>query len=208
MLQIVLPYTGWERDIDFLITKQHIIHLDYYRLSFYLHIFSSLIIILSGFVLFSSKILKNQASLHRIVGKLYVGLVLLISAPSGLIMAFHANGNLATKISFILLTILWWLFTYKGYSTIRKGDIKAHKNWMYRSYALTMSAITLRLAQMILNSFWELDPELQYCFISWGSWIVNLLFVELFLIKKFKSHTPKINTITSYLYNSKSFDRS
>jgi hypothetical protein len=56
-LQIILPYTSWEWDIDFLLTKQHIIHLDYYRAAFYAHIFSSPFVLASGAVLFSKYML-------------------------------------------------------------------------------------------------------------------------------------------------------
>ena len=178
MLMIVLPYTSWEWDVDFLITKQHIIHLDYYRVAFYSHIFSSVIVLLCGAFLFSDFVLRKMPKAHRLVGKTYVFLLLSISAPSGMVMAFHANGGWMAQLSFLILTPLWWWFTYQGYRTARQRKFKAHKKWMTRSYALTFSAITLRVAQMILGSFFYLDTEVQYILVSWGSWILNLAVVE------------------------------
>ena len=185
MIDITLPYTTWEWDVDFLQSKFDIIHLFYYRAAFYTHIFTSTIVLFSGLFLFSKWVLKNLPRLHRFFGKLYVGLVLLLSAPSGLIMALHANGGTLAKIAFVLLTFLWWWFTYLGYITARRKDFNAHKNWMARSYALTFSAITLRFSQMLLGMYFLLDPVFQYVLISWTSWIINLAVAEL-IIRKIK----------------------
>ena len=199
MLMIVLPYTSWEWDVDFLITKQHVIHLDYYRVAFYSHIFSSVIVLLSGAFLFSDFVLKKMPKLHRVVGKTYVFLLLLISAPSGIVMAFYANGGWMAQLSFLILTPLWWWFTYQGYRTARQRKFKAHKKWMIRSYALTFSAITLRVAQMILGSFFYLDTEVQYILVSWGSWILNLMVVELWMYWKLDLKKSKMfNFVIDY----------
>ena len=195
MFNVIWPYTSWEWDVDFLQSKYLIIHLDYYRLSFYAHIFSSLIVMFSGAFLFSKYILQNYSRFHRFFGKLYVGLVLLISAPTGMVMAFHANGGWPAKISFLILTPLWWWFTYKGYQTARSKNFTAHKKWMMRSYALTLSAITLRLCQLFIHEIISLDPTTQYVLVSWGSWMFNLGVVEVYLgfkVSRFKK--KRINT--------------
>ncbi|MFK7807882.1 MAG: DUF2306 domain-containing protein [Saprospiraceae bacterium] len=181
MFQIIFPYTSWKWDVDFLQTKQLIIHLDHYRIAFYSHIFSSLIILFSGGLLFVNVLLKKYASIHRLLGKLYVGLLLGIAAPSGFVMAFYANGGWMAKASFLILTPLWWWFTYKGYQTARSRQFSAHRIWMMRSYALTLSAITLRFLQFVLSYWFYLDPTEQYIFVSWVSWGFNLAFVEIWI---------------------------
>ncbi|MEO1257349.1 MAG: DUF2306 domain-containing protein [Bacteroidota bacterium] len=184
MASIIFPYTTFRWDVDFLLTKQHLLHVDYYRLAFYAHIFSSLFVLCSGAFLFSGYILKKHPALHRRLGKIYVGLLLLVSAPSGLVMGFHANGGWMAQLSFFILTPLWWWFTYQGYVTARNKKFKAHKKWMMRSYALTLSAISLRVYQMLLGSFFMIDPMVQYVLVSWVSWLGNLAFIELYMWKK------------------------
>jgi uncharacterized membrane protein len=178
MASIVFPYTSWQWDIGFLLTKQHIVHLDYYRLAFYAHIFSSIFVLASGSILFSNFILKNYPALHRSTGKLYVALLLLVSAPSGFVMGFYANGGWMAQLSFFILTPLWWWFTYQGFVAARQRNFKAHKIWMLRSYALTLSAISLRIYQMLLGSLFMMDPVVQYILVSWCSWMGNLFFIE------------------------------
>lgn len=184
MGRIIWPYTSWQWDVDFLLTKTLLIHLDHYRLAFYLHIFSSLIVLLSGAFLFSNYILKNWTIFHRWIGKIYVALLMLISAPTGLIMAFYANGGWPAKGSFLLLTPIWWWCTWKGYQTARAKKFKAHRIWMMRSYALTLSAISLRVYQLLLGNFFYLDPAFQYALVSWISWLGNLFFVEMWIRNK------------------------
>lgn len=181
MLNIIWPYTSWKLDIDFLLTKTTIIHLNYYRLSFYSHIFSSLIVLFCGAFLFSNYFLKKWPAMHRWIGKIYVALLLFVSAPSGFVMAFYANGGWPAKSSFLLLTSLWWWFTWKGYHAARTKKFKAHKVWMIRSYALTLSAISLRVYQMLLGHFSYLEPSLQYAIVSWVSWLGNYFLAELWI---------------------------
>ena len=186
MSPIVWQYTSWELDVDFLLSKQAIIHQWFYQASFYIHIFSSLIILCCGAFLFSNYILKRWPSLHRWIGRAYVFLLLVLAAPSGLVMAFHANGGVSAKISFTLLTLLWWFTTFKGLQMILRKKVIAHQQWMIRSFALTLSAITLRFGQLVLGLFLDLDYMTQYVFLSWASWILNLGIGEIWIYWTFK----------------------
>lgn len=181
MLNIILPYRTGETDIDFLLTKQRIIHFFHYRLAFYLHIFPSLLVLIAGLTQFSSQILKHKIGIHRLVGKVYVFIVLLISGPAALVMSVYANGGLVSKTGFVLLSLLWWVFTFQGYQTARKGNIDAHRKFMIRSYALTLSAISLRAIQFLIYRNFYLNPELVYTFLSWFSWVGNLLVAEIWI---------------------------
>jgi len=70
---------------------------------------------------------------------------------------------------------------------LRQRKFKEHRRWMIRSYALTLSAISLRIYQLILGSYFYLDPVVQYVFVSWASWVGNLLFAEFLIYRKTNS---------------------
>jgi uncharacterized membrane protein len=178
MLGIVAPYASGKTDLDFLLSKQRVIRFDYYRWSFYLHIFSSLYILAAGATQFSGWILKNSPRIHRLVGQMYTGAILCISGPAALIMAFYANGGPWAKASFITLSIAWWMCTWLGWKAIRRGDVRAHGAWMIRSYALTLSAITLRSMQYVLVLYSSIPPEESYTLVAWPSWVLNWLIAE------------------------------
>jgi len=181
MSKIVIPYFYQPRDYEFLITKLHILHLSFYRVAFLIHISSSLVVIASGAFLFISISKSKWWKFHRILGRVYVILVLLLAAPSGLIMGYFANGGLMGQINFVLLSILWWSFTFLGFKNVIRKNITAHKKWMIRSFALTLSAISLRVFQMSLPMTLFPDDNIRYVFISCSSWIINLIIAEIYL---------------------------
>ncbi len=186
MWRIVWPYSSGRTDIDFLLSKQRIIHLTHYRVAFCLHIFSSLWLLASGLTQFSGYILQKWKGVHRWVGRVYVGIIVFISGPSALVMALYANGGWSTKASFAVLSVAWWGCTLEAYRAIRAGQVREHAAWMIRSYALTLSAITLRLMQMGLAMYSGLDPERSYELIAWPSWLLNWFVAECLLARRMR----------------------
>lgn len=178
MLRLSLPYFTFKYDVDFLLTKQKIIHIKHWRYAFYVHVFLSSITLIAGLFQFSNYILKHYKKLHRTMGYLYVGTILGFAGPSGLIMAFYANGTIWAKISFVILSLLWILFTTIALIKAKQQQFNAHKKWMIRSFALTLSAITLRLLAFVLPSFVHLSAFDEYTLIAWLSWVVNLVIAE------------------------------
>jgi uncharacterized membrane protein len=184
MFRITAPYFTFEPDVDFLLTKQSVLHVDTWRISFYTHISTSLVVMLAGVIQFSGSVLKRFPGLHRAAGKLYIILILFVSAPSGLVMSFYANGGFWPRCSFVIVSILWWIFTWLAYRAIRRHDISQHIAWMVRSYALTLTAISLRLYVLVLPSFILLHPREMYTLVAWLSWVPNLVLAEWVVRKK------------------------
>jgi uncharacterized membrane protein len=188
MLRLTLPYLSFDTGVSFLLTKQGILHNKAWYYSFYLHITTSVFVLMAGITQFSSNILKNRKKLHRQIGKIYVILVLFIAAPSGFIMALYANGGFPAKVSFVFTSILWWIFTFYAYLYIRKGNVQEHKEFMIRSYALTLSAITLRIYTYTFPILFNIHGKELYITVAWLSWVLNLLFAEWWIKKLQKSN--------------------
>jgi uncharacterized membrane protein len=177
----MLQYIPFDSDIAFLRIKQTVVRsLPPYLSIFYIHVYSSIFVLLAGFTQFSDYIMTNYKSLHRFFGKLYFLNVLFLSAPSGIFMGFYANGAWHTKLSFILLGILWFLFTALAIVAIKKGQIAKHRAFMIRSFALALSAITLRTWKVVIVYCFDTAPMDTYQIIAWLGWIPNLLIAEYF----------------------------
>ncbi|HIP36095.1 MAG TPA: DUF2306 domain-containing protein [Crocinitomix sp.] len=183
LVLIALQYVPIKYDVAFLNIKQDEIKLTHYKIAFFSHVFSSIIVIIIGLPQFSYTLRKRFSFFHKLSGKIYISLILLIASPSGLIMAYYANGGIVSQISFILLSILWFTFTYKAYKYIKVGNWKKHKNFMLRSYALTLSAISLRLFKWGIVSVFELAPMDTYKIVSIIGWTLNLVLVEIYILK-------------------------
>ena len=183
---MIIDYSSLRPDIHFLQFKQEYMHISWWVAAFYIHVFSSVLALAAGFTQFSNYILVNHRRIHRAMGKFYVGNILFINFPAGMVLAIYANGLFPGKLAFITLDLLWFYFTYRGYVAIRKRDIATHKEFMIRSFALTFSAITLRTWKIILTATTDLDPQLLYMLDAWMGFIPNLLLAE-WIIRRSKN---------------------
>ena len=184
MLKITLEYIPLKADTSFLMIKQtEVTERPEYLYFFYTHVYTSIFVLLSGFLAILKKNLGIK-NFHRNAGKIYIFLILMLAAPSGIYMGIFANGGLFSKISFVILGGLWWFSTFKAYRVARQKKFKAHKQWMWRSFAFTVSAITLRLWKVIIVSIFHPDPMDVYQVIAWLGWIPNILLVEYLIAKK------------------------
>jgi hypothetical protein len=180
MFQLSMPYTSFQKNIDFLGTKQNVYHIDYWRYAFYAHVFTSILVLPAGFTQFNKWFFIK--SWHRKLGMLYLLTVLLISAPTGFLMGLHANGGLAAKTSFVLLSTLWFLTTLLAIVSAKKRRFTDHGEWMLYSYALTLSAISFRLIALGFDLFdIHIRPQEVYVTTAWLSWVPNIIIAHLMI---------------------------
>jgi hypothetical protein len=184
MLLGVVRYIPMRDDIGFLKFKQAYIHIIPWKIAFYTHVFSVILVLLAGFTQFSSHVLKKHKNIHRLMGRIYAYDILFINFPATMIMAVYANGQLPGKTAFVVLDCLWFWFTLKAVIEIRKKNIIAHKENMIRSYALTLSAVMLRTWKIIILSFVYVDTLHLYMIDAWLGFIPNLLFAEWLIRQK------------------------
>src|SRR5688500_12672527 len=184
MARITVEYIPYDIDVGFLRIKQDYIDIDHWRIAFFVHVYASMWALLAGFTQFSSYIQSFYPRVHRTLGYVYVTNVLLITGPASLLMSFYANGGPTSKIAFGLLAIGWIVFTAIALVKAKNGDFAAHRNWMIRSYALTLSALTLRAWKWSITNTVELPPMDVYRAVAWLGWVPNLLIAEL-LIRRF-----------------------
>ena len=183
MAGIVLQYIPAGTDTAFLGIKQDYIDTPFYLVAFYIHVFTAILALPAGATQFSSAIRRHYPAVHRVNGRLYVLAIVLLGGPSGFFIGLFANGGIASRISFCLLGVLWIFFTWQAYRKARQGDFIAHKAFMYRSFALTLSALTLRAWKLALVPLFHPHPMDLYRIIAWLGWIPNLLIAE-YLISK------------------------
>jgi len=184
MLRLTLEYVPAKPDISFLMIKQTEVHeRPEYLPIFYIHVYSSIFVLLAGFFSVLRKDFGTK-NFHKISGKIYVITLLLLSAPSGIYMGVFANGGFFSKISFVILGLFWWFSTFKAYQLIRQKRFTLHKQWMWRSFALSLSAVTLRLWKVIIVYLFQPNPMDVYQIVAWLGWIPNILLIEYLISKK------------------------
>jgi len=160
----------------------HGLSIDHWRIAFFIHVYASMWVLFAGFTQFSKRLLRNQPKLHRALGYIYVADVLFITGPAGLLMGFYANGGLLSRAGFLSLAVLWILFTAVALIKAKHKKFKAHRKFMILSYALTLSAITLRAWKYLITNTITLPPMDVYRVVAWLGWVGNLV-VAFWIIK-------------------------
>lgn len=188
---LTFEYFSFRTDINFLLAKRDFIHNLAWMSAFYMHISGSLVALGVAPFLFVPYFRKKYLNTHRHLGKAYVFCILVIGSPSGLYMAFFANGGFWSQLAFTILSFLWAGSTFLAYKYIRAGNVLAHQRWMLRSFALTFSAVMLRIWVRLLSKdladMVELEPQMVVILTAWLSWIPNIIVGEIilyFFIKK------------------------
>lgn len=187
-----IPYFSFNSDFSFIEERSLLFANDVYNKAFYIHIFAGAVCILTALIQFSRYLLKKARAIHRWSGRIYVLVVLLLGAPTGLYMSFFAKGSIWERSLFLFMAITWFITTLYGLTTILKKNVLAHKIWMIRSYAMAMTAVTFRIYHII---FYLLDwGHLENYELSlWISVIGNMLVAEWFIYKKSKAYLKTFN---------------
>ncbi len=183
MWQITWQYFPIDFDVAFLRIKQQYIQYTHYKLAFYIHVSTSFFSLLAGFTQFSKKIRKEHPRVHRILGWMYAVTIILFAAPSGLVIGYYANGGFWSQLAFCILAIAWFWCSLQAIITIKQQKYTAHQIFMIRSFALTLSAITLRLWKYMIVLVWQPRPMDVYRIVAWLGWVLNLVIAEIIIRK-------------------------
>ncbi|CAN5294810.1 DUF2306 domain-containing protein [soil metagenome] len=174
-------YFNFDPDYSFLRLKQQAIATGWYLPAFYSHVLVAGMVLIIGFFQFSATLRERAKNLHRNLGKMYVFGILFFSAPGGLVMSLFINRGPFVLASFLFQCSLWFLFTYLAYQSVRNRNISAHREWMIRSFALTLAAITLRVYVFASSWSFDLSQPIAYASIAWLSWVPNLIIAEIYI---------------------------
>jgi len=147
------------------------------KIGVYSHIFASSVALVIGPLQFSTKLRQKHTNIHRWLGRVYLGVGILIGGVSGLYISQFAFGGLVAKLGFASLALLWLYTGLSAYLAVRRGDISEHRKWMIRNFSLTLAAVTLRIylpASMVAG----FEFTKSYMVIAWLCWVPNIVFAE------------------------------
>ncbi len=185
-LSVVLNYRNYlppNFDSDFLFGREAYF-FGGYQGAFYTHLVSGPISLLLGLLLISTRFRQSFPRWHRWLGKVQVVNVLLLLTPSGLWMAFYAEGGVASKISFVVLAFATAFCTFSGWRSAVKRKFLVHQQWMWRSFLLLCSDVMLRL-MVGLTIVLDFSPPWITPAIAWACWLLPLLVYEVYLRANF-----------------------
>ena len=145
------------------------------------HLFAGGVAMFSGALQFSSRIRWSRPATHRLIGKIYM-IFVVVSGVAALLLAPVSDGGVVAHWGFGMLAVLWLGTSFVALSKARSGDFGAHREWMIRSFALCLAAVTLRIYLPISQIAGVPFPE-AYPAIAWLCWVPNLIVAEWFVIR-------------------------
>ena len=161
------------------------------------HAFAAIAALALGPWQFSASLRGRRPRLHRLMGRAYLGIGVLIGGLTGLYLAQFAYGGAPARLGFTLLALAWLYTGWRAYAAIRHGDVRAHRAWMMRNFALTFAAVTLRL-YLPVAAIAGLPLAASYAAIAWLCWVPNLAVAqwllkrqELFRVRGFHWDSPQ-----------------
>ena len=156
---------------------------DWWRYTLYTHIVGGAICLLSTLLQYSKILLKSAPSIHNALGYLFALSIITVVFPTGVALSFVAKGGTSGMIGFLVLSFATLLTMLLGITAILKGNIKKHKAWITRSFALVASAITFRILQ--ISFFYAgFATETNYQMSLWFSILINAALAEYYLYKQ------------------------
>ncbi|HLW24876.1 MAG TPA: DUF2306 domain-containing protein [Steroidobacteraceae bacterium] len=111
------------------------------------HGFAGLMALCLGASQFSTRLRQRHTVVHRTLGRLYVAGVA-IAAPMGVYITIRHNA-LPTRIAVITTAFLWFLTTAVAFYCIRRRNFQQHRQWMIRSYAITLTFLVVRVIDAV-----------------------------------------------------------
>jgi len=150
------------------------------------HIFCGSVALLSGPLLLWEYFRNHFLKIHRLLGKIYV-IAILISGLGALYLTFTTGLQVNLTYSFALqIQIFAWLTsTGLAYWAVRKRKMIQHKEWMARSYIVTLAFLAqvmlFKIPFIFALGFAEFFPT-----VVWFSWSVPLFLYQLDLSRQQK----------------------
>lgn len=178
-LSVVIGYRHYlppDFNSDFLLGRESYFYGPY-SWAFYAHLVSGPMSLVAGTILVSDRFRRLAPRWHRRLGKLQVGNVLLLVAPSGLWMAWYAATGAMAGAGLASLAVATAMCAAAGWRAAVARRFDDHRRWMWRTYILLCSAVVIRLIGGTATVM-HVEAEWVYPVSAWVSWLGPLVVFE------------------------------
>jgi uncharacterized membrane protein len=141
-----------------------------------LHIAGGITALTVGLVQLWLGLTNRVAALHRALGRLYVGAIV-VASIGGFYLSLTIPGSAPYAAGLFFLCVAWVVTTSMGVLNIRHRNLRQHREWMMRSYAVTFAFVTFRFGVEALTSNGLSTGDAQ-AIMAWACWAIPLLLLE------------------------------
>ena len=189
LLASVVLYYLWTRGVIYFRFSRSV-YTDYfwYRAPWVLvHVICGIVATLIGAFQFIPVFREKKPVLHRNLGKIYLGCILLSTIVSFYLVSTAGLG-IVYGVGLTMLGIVWLGSSAMAYFAIRNRNIAMHREWMVKSYVLTLSFVFFRLVEDLLIRAGISNFAERKVLMAWASWAIPFFITEVVLqIRRIKN---------------------
>jgi uncharacterized membrane protein YozB (DUF420 family) len=154
-----------------------------YRLPLIAHVSGGLVALLVGvFQLWSGLNIQGMGS-HPVSGRIYLAAVLVGSLAAMVLSVTSALYGFAWGVGVFSLAVAWLATTGTALVCIKRRNIKAHRQWMIRSYIVTFAFVLFRVTTDYVpaEALWGVSLAEMSTAMIWAVWVLPLLAYDVYL---------------------------
>ncbi|KAI0176863.1 hypothetical protein BJ166DRAFT_505562 [Pestalotiopsis sp. NC0098] len=140
------------------------------------HVVGGLTAMFLGPFQFLGSLRRKSPEVHRWVGRVYNGGIL-IGSVNAFYVSFTSLCRPLGQYAFAFLGFIWLVTAALGMKAIWAGQVVQHRDWMARNFSLTYAAVMLRW-QLPLFIALGMETEPALTLTGFTSWIPNLIWAE------------------------------
>ncbi|MEO7308106.1 MAG: DUF2306 domain-containing protein [Ferruginibacter sp.] len=147
------------------------------------HITGATASLLLGPIQFWSNFRVKHMKYHRMAGKIFI-----IGSLIAAVCAFRINLMYDCKpcrVSLGILSVIWFTCTAAAWWAIKRRNIKAHRQFMVRSYTAALAFVFIRIFGLLgYNRFFPFLDTLAERRVTgeWLCWVVPFLIIEIYMV--------------------------
>ena len=119
---------------------------------------------------------RSKLAWHRVLGSLYL-LGVTVGSLGAYYLALTTPGPFAFASGLFGLAVAWTVTTGMAYLAVRVRAIDQHREWMIRSYVVTLAFVVFRAVVAILSARGVGIAD-SISFAAWACWAAPLLLLE------------------------------
>ena len=147
------------------------------RWSIIFHVAAGAMALALGPLQFWTRLRKRRPTIHRLLGRLYFGAVLVGSVAALHLILVHSKPSFG--IPLLGLNMVWATSAAMALVAIRFRNIQQHREWMIRSYVATYAFVVFRVL-LDIPALEALGPQ-RGITIAWLCWTIPLFCTEIML---------------------------
>jgi len=181
VLGILVLYFVFTRAIPYLDYSYSVKQYGEKSLFIFTHVVFGIMATIIGPFQFVSAIRKKNVRVHRTMGKIYL-ISTITAAIASWVVILSKDGNISYRSGLFFLGFAWITCGVMAYLAIRRQKVEIHREWMVRSYVVTLAFVTFRLVDNVLDQY---HIEGAGAMLAWGCWALPLFITEVvFQVRK------------------------